>query len=508
MHKIVRSLLGGSLAAMMLVSPVFAAGNTTPETAETQTAQAEANPDWPAGFTPAPLTEEEKAYTRVSPYDALDAGETTALLDGEGEGQISTYAVDGYNTANADIAYNFLRDQVGMNSAQAVGVLASMYTESRFEPTALNVVDSNGQSSYGLCQWNGGRYDALREWCGQNGYDYTTMDGQLNYLKYEITNTWEKRIWNYIGVADTADGAYEAGYNWARYYERGWSGYWESRANLARDDFWPVYGNKPTTPPVDRGAVTDFIVRLYRTCLDREPDQAGLDNWVNELVNHIHNGTQAGYGFLFSPEFQSKNYCNEDYVKHLYQALMGREYDAGGMQNWMDVLNAGATREFVFNEFMQSAEFREICTNAGIEVGARVDEPAYGTLPKGKCAACGKQDNVTLFVIRLYDTCLDRKPDADGLKAWTEALWAHDQTGRVVAGRFLTSPEFVGNNYSDEEFLTHLYRAFLDREPDTRGMQSWLRTLKSGVSRQGAIDGFAGSDEFTKICLKYGITRG
>lgn len=274
----------------------------------------------------------------------------------------------------------------------------------------------------------------------------------------------------------------------------------------------PTPTTKPTPTPTaapDYGTgVEGFVKRLYYTCLDRAPDQRGYNNWVRELKNHVHNATDAGYGFLFSPEFQSKNYCNEDFVKHLYQALMGREYDAGGLENWIKALNAGATREFVFNEFMQSPEFKSICAGYGVDVGPRIPEPVYGTLPKGVCAACGAQDNVTAFVIRLYDTCLDRKPDADGLDAWTTALWAHTRTGRSAATEFLTSPEFTGRNYNDEQFLTHLYRAFLGREPDTRGMQTWLKTMRGGVSRQGAIDGFAGSDEFTKICLKYGITRG
>ena len=30
--------------------------------------------------------------------------------------------------------------------------------------------------------------------------------------------------------------------------------------------------------------VEGFVTRLYNTCLDREPDPDGLENWVNNLV--------------------------------------------------------------------------------------------------------------------------------------------------------------------------------------------------------------------------------
>jgi len=29
--------------------------------------------------------------------------------------------------------------------------------------------------------------------------------------------------------------------------------------------------------------VSSFVTRLYQTCLDRGPDPAGLDNWVNKF---------------------------------------------------------------------------------------------------------------------------------------------------------------------------------------------------------------------------------
>ncbi len=40
-------------------------------------------------------------------------------------------------------------------------------------------------TSYGLCQWHDGRFDALQSFCLLQGYDYWSLEGQLNYLAYE-----------------------------------------------------------------------------------------------------------------------------------------------------------------------------------------------------------------------------------------------------------------------------------------------------------------------------------
>ena len=38
------------------------------------------------------------------------------------------------------------------------------------------------QYGYGLCQWTGGRYGRLQNWCRSNGFDYTTIDGLLDFI--------------------------------------------------------------------------------------------------------------------------------------------------------------------------------------------------------------------------------------------------------------------------------------------------------------------------------------
>ncbi|MEG1070169.1 MAG: DUF4214 domain-containing protein, partial [Ruthenibacterium sp.] len=70
---------------------------------------------------------------------------------------------------------------------------------------------------------------------------------------------------------------------------------------------------------------------------------------------------------VFSKEFLSKNYNNTDYVKQLYRALMGREADAGGLENWVKALDSGKmNRETVFGHFADSKEFGIIQKSFGL----------------------------------------------------------------------------------------------------------------------------------------------
>src|SRR4030042_3717884 len=115
--------------------------------------------------------------------------------------------------------------------------------------------------------------------------------------------------------------------------------------------------------------VSSFVTRLYQTCLDRSPDPAGLDNWVNNLISGEVTGGQAAYGFVFSEELKNKNLNNDQFLVIMYRAFFDRPADAGGYSNWMGLLNSGSSREFVFSNFVNSTEFANICAKYGIQAG-------------------------------------------------------------------------------------------------------------------------------------------
>ena len=140
--------------------------------------------------------------------------------------------------------YNFITSEMGLNSAAACGILANIEKECDFTPNLYG----DGGSSYGICQWHNSRFTALKNYCQKQGYSWTSLKGQLNYLKYELYNCKSDtgNVISHLNVPNTADGAYKAGYNWCYYFERpaNKEAKSQSRGNLAKNTYWPVFKNE------------------------------------------------------------------------------------------------------------------------------------------------------------------------------------------------------------------------------------------------------------------------
>lgn len=250
------------------------------------------------------------------------------------------------------------------------------------------------------------------------------------------------------------------------------------------------------TVQTDLGSVgkPKFIILLYENTLGRYPSQGEIDYWERELSNG-RTGADTAYGFLFSKEFQNKNYGNSEYVEHLYLSLMGRPSDSSGMAYWVKRLENGMSRNYVFGQFINSREFGNLCSTYGIERGA-------ATLTEER----DKNYDVTRFVARNYTQFLGRDYDAEGLNYWTEFINNRTKSMQDIAFGFVFSPECENKNLSDYEFVAMLYRGCFDREGDSAGIGYWVEKLRSGEKdRLGVFYGFANSQEFADMVKSYGL---
>ena len=127
------------------------------------------------------------------------------------------------------------------------------------------------------------------------------------------------------------------------------------------------------------------------------------------------------------------------------------------------------------------------------------DNPSNNTQPD--------QNQVESFVERFYTQILDRPSEPAGLENWTVALMAGTRGGADVADEFIHSAEFQKKTMSDDEYITKLYHAFFNREPDAPGMASWQADLAAGKGRDFVLNGFLVSDEYKNLCANYGIKR-
>ncbi len=118
----------------------------------------------------------------------------------------------------------------------------------------------------------------------------------------------------------------------------------------------------------------------------------------------------------------------------------------------------------------------------------------------------GSAEQVQAFVTRFYVQCLNRQPDSGGLSEWVGRLMNGSKTGADVAHGFVFSEEFLANNHGNEAFLTILYSAFFNRQPDAEGYSAWLNRMAGGMNREKVLDGFLKSQEFAQLCADFGIT--
>jgi len=99
------------------------------------------------------------------------------------------------------------------------------------------------------------------------------------------------------------------------------------------------------------------VSRLYLSALLRVPDSPGLDNWVNYTkANSLQTVADA---FSASQEYQNRYAAMNDtaYVTALYENILGREPDPAGLADWVGKLGNGtATRSQILIGFAQSQE--------------------------------------------------------------------------------------------------------------------------------------------------------
>jgi hypothetical protein len=124
--------------------------------------------------------------------------------------------------------------------------------------------------------------------------------------------------------------------------------------------------------------------------------------------------------------------------------------------------------------------------NGGDVIYANVPQPA----PAGGAAAAptGFASVDQAEAARLYDTVLDRKPDAPGLDFWTHSLDSGTPL-QAVADGFMQSPEWQARygTPDNQAFVETLYRNVLDRAGESGGVDFWTGHLNNGAASRGEV---------------------
>jgi len=210
-----------------------------------------------------------------------------------------------------------------------------------------------------------------------------------------------------------------------------------------------------------------FVSNCYRDLLLREPDPEGLAYWTNE----IESGRLTYAGFvevtLASEEYQIR-WRDGLFVALMYNGVFERSPSQEEYNYWVSLLGSSSvTREQMLDTWLNSTEWS---TN-------------FGDL------------NNTEFVTKLYRNMLNREPDNEGLAHWINELENSTMTRSQIILLFYQCDEYQYANNA-QKLVYQLYLGLLGRVPETEGYHSWTESLRSGVSREEAINAFLVCPEY------------
>ena len=112
-------------------------------------------------------------------------------------------------------------------------------------------------------------------------------------------------------------------------------------------------------------------------------------------------------------------------------------------------------------------------------------------------------ENTSVGLVTLYyNRILYRAPEEEGLNGWVAALDSGALTGVDVINGFFTSEECQAriSGYTNEKFLTFVYKIIFDRPPDAGGLASWMANMSAGMTQREVVNNFARSLEFETLC--------
>ena len=102
--------------------------------------------------------------------------------------------------------------RMGWSKEQAAGIVANLKHESNFDPRA----EGDGGKAYGVAQWHPDRQANFRKWAGKDIRE-STLEEQLGFVNYELTQGSEQRAGRMLRAAENAQ---QAGAIVSRFYER------------------------------------------------------------------------------------------------------------------------------------------------------------------------------------------------------------------------------------------------------------------------------------------------
>jgi hypothetical protein len=199
-----------------------------------------------------------------------------------------------------------------------------------------------------------------------------------------------------------------------------------------------------------------LVAQMYQDLLQRPADSGGLANW-SAMLDQGSSATQVALELAQSTEGRGLQ------VHSLYQQFLHREGDSAGLDAFTRALTAGQTLEQVATTMAASTEYYQ--------------------------SRSGGSDSS--FLDALYQDALSRPVDASGAASFGQAL-AGGTTRARVAETIFSSLELR------HDMVRHDYESLLHRVAETDGLEHWAQALQRGARDEQIAAAIAGSAEYVQ----------
>lgn len=143
-----------------------------------------------------------------------------------------------------------------------------------------------------------------------------------------------------------------------------------------------------TTQPED--VAQDWLSNAYWFAFERFPDEEGYNYWyAHRMKPKTLNGEYFLKNLMFAEdEFTNRNLSDNDLIAALYQIVVNREYDQGGLEFWIGIYNENLqnaqgnkklAQEVLVDRMVHEPEFGKLCDKVGI-FWRQMDQDAAGVV--------------------------------------------------------------------------------------------------------------------------------
>ena len=200
-----------------------------------------------------------------------------------------------------------------------------------------------------------------------------------------------------------------------------------------------------------------LVAQMYQDLLQRPADAGGLTNWTAAL-DHNASPSQVALDVAQSPEARNLQ------VQSLYQQFLHRTADPAGLAGFTQALAAGQTLEQVAAAIVASPEFYQN-RGAGSDSG---------------------------FLNALYQDALNRPIDSSGAASFGQALAGSTSRAQVAAAIFASAE-------LQQDIVQRDYQYFLHRAADAGGLAISTQALQHGMRDEQLAAAIVGSAEYAQI---------